>query len=579
MYLTGVLQAFGLVLLGVAFNIYIRMLSLFIDTDPIIFTLFSLLSGACIMTLIAGPGRFAKDTIFHLTTWVYGISSIIALAIDLYVVSYATGTEAGLFSRWAVPACFLGAMIFLKRKPTKTDFFANILILIGAITLIYIQSPENKLPLLILGLGDAIFLSIMYLISETHKVGGQAQQSGDLRDKMRVMSFATFVTSTMCLLLVIAIALLKHNNLFPTSLDNSFLPTMDSLKDFDSMLAGFVWGCIFAPIVIYFRWSASYKITAESVLAIYALTPIFTLIFEYSISNIPAFNVNMSAFEGTKGTGLLFVVFIMTLGAGMSAYMKSFNKIKESEGDTWWEKFKNSSKLESENLAIGVSQNNMADYEVIKNTIDFYEGDEVKAAEMLELPLDTVKTLSLTKNAYALRDDVSKKVHDIFRNKIFYLDQLTGVENRKGLIRQFATYQDEDVKFKLFYMDINKFKQINDTLGHDIGDIAIITTVHRIRNYAEKNKGFTYRLGGDEFAMMTTSNKSEEQVIEEIKAIVNQPIDYDESGNKGTLNPSISIGKANVIKDAEVKIKDLIKSADENMYKDKQESKDNEVLA
>ena len=63
MYLTGVLQAFGLVLLGVAFNIYIRMLSLFIDTDPIIFTLFSLLSGACIMTLIAGPGRFAKDTL------------------------------------------------------------------------------------------------------------------------------------------------------------------------------------------------------------------------------------------------------------------------------------------------------------------------------------------------------------------------------------------------------------------------------------------------------------------------------------------------------------------------------------
>ncbi|PPR08361.1 MAG: putative diguanylate cyclase YfiN, partial [Proteobacteria bacterium] len=152
---------------------------------------------------------------------------------------------------------------------------------------------------------------------------------------------------------------------------------------------------------------------------------------------------------------------------------------------------------------------------------------------------------------------------------IFYLDQLTGVENKKGLIRQFAKYQDEGIKFDLYYMDINKFKQINDTLGHNVGDIAIIESVHAIRDYANNNSGFAYRIGGDEFAMLTTSNKTEEQIIKDIKDIIKKPIKYNADGKSGVLELSISIGRANIIKDDDVKIKQVIQSADKNMYKDK----------
>ena len=188
---------------------------------------------------------------------------------------------------------------------------------------------------------------------------------------------------------------------------------------------------------------------------------------------------------------------------------------------------------------------------------------------MLELPIDTVKTLAMSKNTYTLREDISKKVHEIFRNKIFYLDQLTGVENKKGLIRQFSEYQNSNIKFNLYYMDINKFKSINDTYGHNVGDVVIIDTINRINDYAKENDGQAFRLGGDEFAMITTTKKDEKKVIKEIKLIVNKPINYNIDNKSGTIEPSISIGKANIIKDSEVKIKELIESADKNMYKDK----------
>ena len=116
---------------------------------------------------------------------------------------------------------------------------------------------------------------------------------------------------------------------------------------------------------------------------------------------------------------------------------------------------------------------------------------------------------------------------------------------------------------------LTSLKQINDTLGHNVGDIAIIESVNAIRDYANNNNGFAYRIGGDEFAMLTTSNKTEEQIIKDVKAVVKKPISYNADGKSGVLEISISIGRANIIKDDDVKIKQVIQSADKNMYKDK----------
>jgi diguanylate cyclase (GGDEF)-like protein len=570
MYLTGILQTIGLLILSCLFNVFIRVGSLTYNLDGIVFTMFALLSSAFIFCFLGGPGKLVRGTLVSISTWGYGLALVATTITDIYIVQYVSGTEAGLFSRWAVPFCILLSYLILKRKMSSSDIFALITISAGAFYMIYIQAPENRFILIILGLILSLSMAVKFLIPELHKENVFAQKFGDIRLKIRVIGFALLSTSSLFILTVFSLVLLKELNFESLSfLNNEIIPDASIFKDYPSMISGIIWGLIFGALIEYFLWSASYKINAETVLVILSLIPITTLGLEYGLSFFPIFDINMSTFSDGHGIKVLYIVILMTLGAGMSAYMKSYKKIKASTGETFWQKVKNSSKIESQKLSISYGEANLADYEIVKNTVDFYEGDMQKASNILELPTDTILTLLNTKNSYSLRDDVSKKVHEIFRNKIFYLDQLTGVENKKGLIRQFAEYKEQNIDFNLYYMDINKFKSINDTLGHDIGDVAIITSVHRIRDYAKNNQGFAYRLGGDEFAMLTTSSKNEETVIAEIKEIINQPIDYDEAGRKGTINPSISIGKANIIKDSDIKIKDLIKSADENMYKDK----------
>ena len=570
MYLTGVLQTIGLLVLSCLFNVFIRVGSLTYDLDGVIFTIFALLSTAFIFSFLGGPGKLVRGTLVSLSTWGYGAALVITTITDIYLVQYVSGTEAGLFSRWAVPVCILISFLVLKRKMSKADIFALLTITVGAFFMIYIQPSENRVPLLILGFILSIGMALKFLIPELHKENVFAQEFGDIRLKIRVIGFALLSTSILLILTVLAICYLRSLNLESLAfLNHEFVPEFSIFKDYPSMISGIIWGLIFGALIEYFLWSASYKINAETVLVILSLIPVTTLGMEYGLSFFPIFDINMATFADGHGLKVLYIVILMTVGAGMSAYIKSYKKIKESEGNTFWQKVKNSSKVDSAKLAISCDQANLADFEVIRNTVDFYEGDLKKASDILELPIETMQTLMQTKNAYALRDDISKKIHEIFRNKIFYLDQLTGVENKKGLIRQFAKYQDEGIKFDLYYMDINKFKQINDTLGHNVGDIAIIESVHAIRNYANNNNGFAYRIGGDEFAMLTTSNKTEEQIIKDVKAVVKKPISYNADGKSGVLELSISIGRANIIKDDDVKIKQVIQSADKNMYKDK----------
>lgn len=572
MYLTGVLQTIGLLVLSCLFNVFIRIGSLIYNLDGIVFTMFALLSTAFIFCFLGGPGKLVRGTLVSFSTWGYGLALVATTITDIYIVQYVSGTEAGLFSRWAVPFCILLSFLILKRKMSKSDLFALMTITIGAIYMIYIQDPADRITLVILGTILSFGMAVKFLIPELHKENVFAQEFGDIRLKIRVIGFALLSTSSLFIMTVLTVVLFKEMQFESLGfLNHDFIPDSSILKDYPSMISGIIWGLIFGALIEYFLWSASYKINAETVLVILSLIPITTLGMEYGLSFFPVFDINMETFADGHGLKVLYVVILMTLGAGMSAYIKSYTRIKNADGATLWEKVKNSSKVDSAKLAISYGEANLADFEVIKNTVEFYEGDIKKASDILEVPIETMQTLLQTKNTYSLRSDISKKMHDIFRNKIFYLDQLTGVENKKGMIRQFAEYRDAGTKFNLYYMDINKFKSINDTLGHDIGDIAIIKTVHRIRDYALENQGFPYRLGGDEFAMMTTTEKPEQQVIDEIKAIVNQPIDYNESGQSGTLNPSISIGKANVIKDEDVKIYELLKSADENMYKDKKD--------
>ncbi len=97
-------------------------------------------------------------------------------------------------------------------------------------------------------------------------------------------------------------------------------------------------------------------------------------------------------------------------------------------------------------------------------------------------------------------------------------DQLTGLANRylfyEHLTRSISIAKRQQSTFGLLFMDLDKFKHINDSLGHDIGDMLLIEVANRIRETVRVTD-VVARIGGDEFTLLLddTKNKTELTLI------------------------------------------------------------------
>ena len=93
-------------------------------------------------------------------------------------------------------------------------------------------------------------------------------------------------------------------------------------------------------------------------------------------------------------------------------------------------------------------------------------------------------------------------------DKAAYTDLLTGCLNRRGLLRELAMKSEMGKSFYLIFIDLDNFKQVNDTLGHEAGD-ELLCDVATAWSKVQSKFPFTIcRLGGDEFAIIyETKNK------------------------------------------------------------------------
>lgn len=122
-----------------------------------------------------------------------------------------------------------------------------------------------------------------------------------------------------------------------------------------------------------------------------------------------------------------------------------------------------------------------------------------------------------------------------------YHDNLTSLHNREWL-NEFIDFSIKETPHQplfLFFIDLDRFKEINDTLGHDVGDTMLVTLSQRLKEIAVEENTKVVRLGGDEFAVLTHDVDIVEmanQIIQKIE----KPIEL--SGMK--LNVGAGIGIA-----------------------------------
>lgn len=145
-----------------------------------------------------------------------------------------------------------------------------------------------------------------------------------------------------------------------------------------------------------------------------------------------------------------------------------------------------------------------------------------------------------------------------------YYDNLTHIYNRNILDKLVLDINNSKIKnFVLFYIDLNKFKPVNDTYGHEIGDKLLCLYASRLKSRFSKND-IAIRLGGDEFVLIIKKKLSEDQINQVIDRLINLS---NEAFNIGDLviNISASIGYAIYPNDA-LTIDEILLKADNKMY-------------
>ncbi|HET7502805.1 MAG TPA: EAL domain-containing protein [Kofleriaceae bacterium] len=168
-------------------------------------------------------------------------------------------------------------------------------------------------------------------------------------------------------------------------------------------------------------------------------------------------------------------------------------------------------------------------------------------------------------------------------NRLFHLtrhDPLTGAANRAALReridRALARARRKNLSFAVMFVDLDRFKAINDTCGHDIGDAVLCEIAERLHQ-AVRTSDLVARLGGDEFAVLLEDLEPSScpfEVAERIRTSLEQPIEVD--GHKLVVTASVGVALYPEIGGS---IDDLLRAADTAMYLAKGRGRNNVQLS
>ncbi|HEU4458011.1 MAG TPA: EAL domain-containing protein [Methylibium sp.] len=154
--------------------------------------------------------------------------------------------------------------------------------------------------------------------------------------------------------------------------------------------------------------------------------------------------------------------------------------------------------------------------------------------------------------------------------ELAYTDALTGLPNRVMLAERLefalAMSQRHETPFALLFLDLDRFKQINDSLGHVSGDRVLVEVASRLSTCVRQVDTIA-RLGGDEFVMLLTQTdaRGAETIARRVIDVLGLPFDLDGM----SFSVTASIGIAMFPTDGE-SMNDLIKNADAAMYRVKE---------
>ncbi|PJC86249.1 diguanylate cyclase [Vibrio sp. HA2012] len=175
-----------------------------------------------------------------------------------------------------------------------------------------------------------------------------------------------------------------------------------------------------------------------------------------------------------------------------------------------------------------------------------------------------------------IRDVTRQRKLQAKLRQLAYSDPLTGLYNRTYLVESLNKYltalKSTDDTLVVFFLDLDKFKRINDTMGHKAGDELLCEVARRLSSVTRESDVIT-RWGGDEFIILMRGQITQilaQQKAEEILTVMRQPVVLEGQG----LNIPTSIG-VTMTRTPDIDPDKLIQQADIAMYQAKLQGRDN----
>jgi len=183
---------------------------------------------------------------------------------------------------------------------------------------------------------------------------------------------------------------------------------------------------------------------------------------------------------------------------------------------------------------------------------------------------NTLEVQKLIENFQNMRNAISESYGSL--RSMAYTDDLTGLSNRKAFNDVLVTVNAQKPSLAtkcsaIALIDLDHFKQINDSVGHDAGDHILEVIAARVRSCMRRSD-LAARLGGDEFALILREVDGENeacQIAERLLRVASDPITYRDE----VIHPSATIGLV-LVTDEECDSDELLKRADIALYEAKE---------
>tara|TARA_R110000868_G_scaffold411733_1_gene708208 strand:- start:42803 stop:44455 length:1653 start_codon:yes stop_codon:yes gene_type:complete len=542
----GVILSFLTMFFWALHDVSFRYAAVQYKVEPTIFICVTLFVAAFMLIAVAGPGSGGISTLKRGHTWAYGILEVFMNIAQMFALIYITTTEMNFLNRTTVVMSLVATWMCFGRKPHTSDIIGGSLVLMGLYYIAQGLDEAIRVQALVCIFFVALTSVATAMLGEIHPDNNDANT---IRARSRVAGYVLLVSSFVFLVVTLGLAYLKANagqvvEAFPLM---SGLPELVDFAHKPTFFIALLLGLTVIPLAMYFFFYATKVAKTETFMAVSSTLPFFTYAIEWLMAKAGLLDISAITVNDLLA-GVLIVI-----GAFLIEFMRHRNHKRKAK----------SLKKESSS----------DDYDMVSTALRFCNDNLTKVSEKLGLDIHEIERV-VEGGGHVSFDVSAKQYRSILRNyhrNIATVDPLTGLPNRDALTGAVETALSHKSEFSLVFIDLNKFKPINDTYGHEAGDAILKAVAERLVSDLPED-AIVSRIGGDEFVVMLrdVNRVQSEGYMEDILSTIEEEV-YLESA-KVEVSVSASLGLAVAYEDGHTMDK-LLKVADSEMYENKGSSR------